>query len=73
MSWMETSLYCKLQVVVRVSLHKQAYLQNSLMIGHWGTQGAALHQESVSKIVLREHSQSMEQDNLIGGGKGSHQ
>ena len=53
MSWMETSLYCKLQVVVRVSLHKQAYLQNSLMIGHWGTQGAALHQESVSKIVLR--------------------
>ena len=53
MSWMETSLDCELQVVIRVGLHWQAYLQHSLLIGHWGTQGATLHQESVSKIVLK--------------------
>ena len=29
MSWVNTSLDCELQVVVRVSLHRQAYLQNS--------------------------------------------
>ena len=53
MIWMETSLDCELQVIIRVGLHWQAYLQHSLMIGHWGTQGATLHQESVANIVVK--------------------
>ena len=52
MSLMTTSLNCELQFVIRFGLHRQAYLQNSLMFVHWGTQGAALHQESVANIVL---------------------
>ena len=53
MSGRKTSLYCALQVVIRVGLHRQAYLQNSLLLGHLGTQGATLHQESMAKMVLK--------------------
>ena len=52
------TLDCELQVVIRVGLHRQAYLQNSLMFGHWGVQGAALHQENVANIVLSSTAQA---------------
>ena len=47
------TLDCELQVVIRVGLHRQAYLQHSLLLGHLGTQGAALHQESVASMVFK--------------------
>ena len=34
MSCVNASLDCKLQEFIRLGLHRQAYLQSSLMIGH---------------------------------------